>query len=189
VILIVPVLFFLFGAVVDISRVWLARIELTNALEAAALSGVKTWGEAGVTANNNPLTSPALRQNARTHAVTAAAANTVIGQDPAHPENTVVVSLNRNESVGSTPNDNTFPTGELVLGQITASGNSFTFTASTAPANNNEFAVHTQKTMTIYSIWTKIFGIPLGPYQITSGAVAMYDGVQPRIAFVTSYAP
>jgi len=178
VIIIAPALLFLLGAIVDISRVWLARIELTNALEAAALSGVKTWGEAGTGGNTS-----AQRQSARTHAQTTASANTVIGQNSGSPQAAVVVSLDRNETSGSGPNDNTSPTGELVLGQIISSGSTFTFNASSAPTANNQFAVRTNKTVTIYSIWSNLIGIPVGPYQITSGAVAWYDSTQsqPRI--------
>jgi len=189
VIVAIPAIVFLMGAVVDISRVWIARIELTNALEAAALSGVKTWGEAGTNDSG-------ARANARGDAVIAAAANTVIGQhpyadspNPTSPAEAVVVTLDPNGENGGA-NGNTLSTGELVLGQLTPSGSGFSFNANTVPGQN-EFGVRAYKTMRIYSIWKPMFGIPLGPYTITADAVALYDDTngQPRIVHVVSYTP
>lgn len=42
-----PCLLALFVALVGVANLWLARVELENALEAAALAAVKRWGEAG----------------------------------------------------------------------------------------------------------------------------------------------
>ena len=42
-----PVLLVLFCFVINIAQQWLARVELENALEAAALAAVKEWGDAG----------------------------------------------------------------------------------------------------------------------------------------------
>lgn len=42
-----PVLLILFCFVINIAQQWLARVELENALEAAALAAVKEWGDAG----------------------------------------------------------------------------------------------------------------------------------------------
>jgi putative Flp pilus-assembly TadE/G-like protein len=41
-----PIFVFLFVGVVMIGNIWLARVELENALEAAALAAVKEWGDA-----------------------------------------------------------------------------------------------------------------------------------------------
>ena len=43
----IPIALLLVSAVVHFGNVWLARVELENALEAAALAAVKEWGEAG----------------------------------------------------------------------------------------------------------------------------------------------
>lgn len=179
IIIAIPAILFLLGAVVDISRVWIARMELTNALEAAALSGVKTWGEA--TPNNSTA-----RSSARQDAVIAAAANTVTGLNPLSPSDAVALVLDANDNSGN-PNSNASTTGDIVLGQLTSSGSGFAFDADATPATG-EFAVRTQKSVQIHSIWTSLLGIPLGPYDIQSGAVAIYDG-QPRIAHVLTYSP
>lgn len=42
-----PCLLALFVALVGVANLWLARVELENALEAAALAAVKQWGQAG----------------------------------------------------------------------------------------------------------------------------------------------
>src|SRR5947208_6071110 len=42
-----PCLLVLFCVLVGVANLWLARIELENALEAAALAAVKQWGDAG----------------------------------------------------------------------------------------------------------------------------------------------
>lgn len=46
-ILALPVLLVLFCFTLNIAQQWLARVELENALEAAALAAVKEWGDAG----------------------------------------------------------------------------------------------------------------------------------------------
>ncbi|MCS7303479.1 MAG: pilus assembly protein TadG-related protein, partial [Thermoguttaceae bacterium] len=43
--LFVPVFLVLLGLVVNVANLWLARVELETALEAAALAAVKEWGE------------------------------------------------------------------------------------------------------------------------------------------------
>src|SRR5215471_16583286 len=42
-----PCLLVLFCVLARVANLWLARIELENALEAAALAAVKEWGDAG----------------------------------------------------------------------------------------------------------------------------------------------
>src|SRR5262245_65509190 len=42
-----PCLMVLFCVLVGVANLWLARIELENALESAALAAVKQWGDAG----------------------------------------------------------------------------------------------------------------------------------------------
>lgn len=47
VILTLPLLLLLFCFLINVANMWLARVELENALEAAALAAVKEWGDAG----------------------------------------------------------------------------------------------------------------------------------------------
>lgn len=172
-ILVIPCLFAMLALLADVSRLWLARIELTNALEAAALSGVKTWAEEG--------NSPANRSAARADALVAADANTVIGQSASAPADAVPVTLDANENPGADPNDNDSPDGELVLGALVESGFVFTFCSNLPPGGGREFAVRTRKTVTVHSIWTSLFGGTVGPYHVTSNAVAAFRDGQPRI--------
>ncbi|HWL08788.1 MAG TPA: pilus assembly protein TadG-related protein [Planctomicrobium sp.] len=175
-ILIIPAIVLLFGVVVDMSRLWVARIELTNALEAAALSGVKTWENIGDT--------PTGRETARIHARTAAAANTVTGHGP--------LVLDENENTSNT-NDNNLPSGEILLGRVNISGSPVNFQYNAEPDSGYYFAVRTQRTdLNVASIWTVpswIFGNAMGPYEITASAVAVYANGQPRIVHVDAVVP
>jgi Flp pilus assembly protein TadG len=49
-----PIMLIMLGIVVNVANLWLARIELENALEAAALAAVKEWGDAGGGATDAP---------------------------------------------------------------------------------------------------------------------------------------
>ncbi|MBC8290746.1 MAG: hypothetical protein H8E37_10565 [Planctomycetes bacterium] len=111
VIVALPAVMTMFVMVVDIGHVWLARSELKNALDASALSTVKTWGEGGTTAQ------------ARLDGNDAMSTNTVLG---------AVVTLNTAE--GGCTNGNVASTGEIVLGSITDSGGVITFDCSGSPS-------------------------------------------------------
>ncbi|MEQ8789772.1 MAG: pilus assembly protein TadG-related protein [Pirellulaceae bacterium] len=45
-IILLPLLVILLGVVIEITHLWVARVELENSLEAAALAAVKEWGDA-----------------------------------------------------------------------------------------------------------------------------------------------
>jgi uncharacterized membrane protein len=155
VILAVPAILTLFLLVLDVANLWLARIELRNALDAAALSGAKTWGEGGTT------------NNARTDAQTTAALNTVIG-------NTVTLSLN--ENAGAT-NGNSASTGDIILGTITVSGGVQTFNwcgTPDCPTGAAMYAVRTSATVSVESLFDSWFGTSFGPFDITSSSYAQY---------------
>lgn len=108
--------------VVDVGRVWLARSELKNALDAAALSGIKTWGEGGTTAQ------------ARADANDAMSANTILG---------TTATLDITE--GGCTNGNVASTGEVVLGVVTDNAGVFTFDCNQlpCPAATIVFAIDT----------------------------------------------
>ena len=106
-----PAVMTVFVMVVDIGHVWLARNELKSALDAAALSTVKTWGEGGSTAN------------ARGDGNDAMSTNTVLG---------TAITLNTAE--GGCTNGNVASTGEIVLGTITDSGTINTFDCTGTPS-------------------------------------------------------
>lgn len=111
VIVTLPVVMAMFVFVIDIAHIWLARAELKNALDAAALSAVETWGHSGTTAQ------------ARSDANDTSRANTVLG---------TVVSLDINS--GGCANGNVISTGEILLGAITDGGTINTFDCSATPS-------------------------------------------------------
>lgn len=111
VILSIPVFLTLLVLATDTANIWLARVELENGLESAALAAVKHWGDAG----GGPTLIP------RNVGVQYAAANTVLGTP-------LAIATNYNAS--NTPNENDTCDGNLVFGGITDMGPVTTFDAS-----------------------------------------------------------
>ena len=105
-----PALLTLLVVLIDVANVWLAKIELKNALDAAALSGAKSWGEGSTTLQ------------ARTDANDVFATNTILGQ-------TSTLSI----AEGGCTNNNVTSTGEIVLGVVTDNLGVMTFDCNTAP--------------------------------------------------------
>lgn len=112
--LLLPLIFILLCFVVEIGNLWLARAELENAMEAAALAAVKEWGDAG--GGSTSL--------ARDFGVDYAAANTV---------RDTPVTITKNYNAGNAPNQNVNCTGNLVFGAITATSPNIVFDAGVAP--------------------------------------------------------
>ena len=118
-----PCLLALFVALVGVANLWLARVELENAMEAAALAAVKHWGEAG---GGDTLTP-------RQVGVAYAHANAV---------RSVPVVIDDNYQAGSGPNQNkdcalgmTPPRANLIFGAIDDSDPShIVFNAGVAPS-------------------------------------------------------
>ncbi|MFP6762659.1 MAG: pilus assembly protein TadG-related protein [Planctomycetaceae bacterium] len=125
VIIAIPAVMTMFVAVVDIGHIWLARNELKNALDAATLSGIKTWAEGGTTAQS------------RLDADNAMATNTILG---------TAITLDTTE--GGCTNGNVASTGELVLGVVTDNDSQFTFDCNQppCPAATIVFAIDTSGT-------------------------------------------
>lgn len=130
VILSLPVALILLITVVEIGNLWTARTELQTNLEAAALAGVKTWGDESeaLSMAMNPHPTPgaiAVTGAARDAAISTFAVNSVNGQ---------FFSLSRNETDDSddqTGYDNTSCTGDIILGGFpTAGGNAFNATSA-----------------------------------------------------------
>lgn len=118
VILMLPVVFLMLVFVAEIGNLWLARVELENALESAALAAVKEWVDAS---GGSTLT-------ARQVAQTVAAANTVRG-------NSVAIGLNY--TAANLPNENTdgtFPTANQVFGSLSSTSPTVVFASGVAPS-------------------------------------------------------
>lgn len=109
----VPVFMLMFCVVVEIGNLWMARIQLKNALESAALAAVKTWGDAR--GGDTTL--------ARTVGNRFASACVING---------VSVDLSTlpgglNDNFADVDNDNASCTGTLVFGSITADDPEYAF--------------------------------------------------------------
>jgi len=117
-ILVLPVLVLLLGLVIEIGNIWRARVELENALEAAALAAVKQWGDGG----------GGDTQLARNVAIAYAAANTVTGTP-------VVITDNYlDPPPAGFENQNAAGTGNLIFGASTADTIPWVFDADEQPA-------------------------------------------------------
>jgi Flp pilus assembly protein TadG len=162
-----PCLMAMFCALVGVANLWLARMELENAMEAAALAAVKSWGDAG---GGDTL--------APRH----------VGVGYAHADsvrrNPVVISDNYNAA--SAPNQNaqatvgmTPPTGNLVFGAIDDSDpNNITFNAGIAPtcgSPNKRYGVRAQAIVPLPSLGFGSFLGTISQYNVQAKATAMYD--------------
>lgn len=104
--LMIPVLVVLFAVVVEGVHLWLARVELENALEASALAAVKEWAET----SSGP--AAGWTANARLVGQQYAAANTI---------NQTSVSIGTNPgafNLATNPNENGPCDGHLVFGAV-----------------------------------------------------------------------
>ena len=121
VILMLPVVFLMLVFVAEIGNLWLARVELENALESAALAAVKEWADdAGASGTTVP------RQVGQSFAL----ANRVRG---------VPVTIGNNFAAATVadPNENasyTFPTANLVFGGISSTDPTVVFDVTSLPA-------------------------------------------------------
>lgn len=100
-ILFIPVMVILFAMVVEISFLWLARVELEDGLEAAALAAVTEWGRAGGGGTLTP----------RRIGVEYAEAN-VINDDP------LIIQTNYADPPNTSVNENQSCDGDLVFGAV-----------------------------------------------------------------------
>ena len=121
VILMLPVVFLMLVFAVEIGNLWLARVELENALESAALAAVKEWhADAGASDTTIP------RQIGQSFAL----ANTVRGVP-------VTIGDNYVAATATNPNENAsylFPTGNLIFGGISGTDPDTVFDTTTLPA-------------------------------------------------------
>jgi Flp pilus assembly protein TadG len=140
-----PALLVLFCIVLEIGQLWHARVEFSSALEAAALASANSWGDAGG--------GPGNTSSAANVGTQFAAANTINGQPVA-----VDVSA-------------------FTFGTVTprASDPSYSFTAGVPTGPRSTLAVHVQATASVESLCESILGLPIGGYDVTTQATALYD--------------
>ena len=152
-----PALLVLLVLVTDIGNLWRARVELETALEAAALAAVKQWGNGGGGA------TPTARQVG----VDYAAANGVQG-------NPVAITTNFDGSMMPMSNQNLSCDGNLVFGVVTNAVSPYTVDAGQPGGPLDDLAVKAQATAPVDSLWNNLFGVPIGPYNVTVQTTARY---------------
>jgi Flp pilus assembly protein TadG len=164
----VPALLALLILVTEIANLWLARIELGNAVEAGALAGALVWGDGA--------DDGATRALARTAAQAFAQANTVVGS-------TIAIGLNDNGTgQDNQQNNNQTCTGNILLGQLSAG---VLQTSAANPIVADQRACRVQATVAVNSLWTGLF---TSPWSVQANATAQYDSVTgtARLTQVTS---
>lgn len=200
----IPVVVLLLMIVVDIGHVWVARVELENGLEAAALAAVKEWASAGASGPN--WTVPA-----RNRGMELAGANAI------RDVPLVIASNLGTFNAGFNPNENRFcdpvflpPNGNLVFGSIDE-GPPTVFDASKAPscgtgrvlfdasglnlqtAANNEWGIAFQKTNPPAPPALRITKIEINlqannPGPVFSGVPTLSDNIPPHAVHDSSSA-
>jgi Flp pilus assembly protein TadG len=152
-----PVLMLLLILLIEIGNIWRARVELENALEAAALAAVKEWGNG------------ASNSDARDVGVAYAAANTVTGSP---------VVITDNDSGAPADNGNALPNGNLVLGAVTTTTIPWVFHSGTTPscsAPATDFGVRAQATVRVNSVALRLGGYVVPMLYVSAAATARYS--------------
>jgi Flp pilus assembly protein TadG len=154
----VPVFLLLLCFLVEVGNIWLARLELENSLEAAALAAVKEWGDAGGGSTHRP----------RDLAALYATSNTVTGTP-------VVMATNHNPA--HAPNENDASAGDLVFGAITTTASPWVFDAQATPdlPCGATFGVRAQATVPVNSLFGQLFGLTLDTFNVSAHSTARYD--------------
>lgn len=116
----IPIFLIMLCTVLEIGNLWLARIQLKNALEAGALAAVKNWGDAKGGDTNI----------SRQVAYQFTAANTINGVSV----DLSSIDANRNYNVANLPNQNGSCNGVLVFGAITSDSPEYVFDAGESPS-------------------------------------------------------
>lgn len=180
--LMLPVLLVLFAVIVEGVHLWLARVELENSLEAAALAAVTEWAET----SGGP--SSGWTANARLVGQQYAAANT-INQTP------VVIGSNVSVSpfdATANPNENGPCTGDLVFGAVVQAIPKYIVASSQAPecaGSARNHVVRAQARHEAPSLIGGFLGVNFGgPFPVSATATAMYDCdlKRPRLIRVAS---
>lgn len=163
----VPMALAMLALVTDFGNLWLARVELENAVEAAALAGAQQWGDRADDATN--------RTRAHNMAKAFGESNVVVGK---------LILVDSNDNNANT-NNNASPTGAVLLGQLTGE----TFHFNTPPAAVTERACKVEVAYSLPSLWKF-----LGTFTVRASSAAAYNNATegagfPRLVRVTSTVP
>ncbi len=146
-ILCLPLLMTILFGVAEVGRLWHARTQLENAVEAAALAAVQEWAERGGLAKNLPSALEAGRAYAE--------ANVVQG---------LPVRLGDRQSVRSVA---------WSFGSAAPRGAGYDFTAN--PDASSQFAVVLSASVRVARLCRPLFGATLGETTVTATTAAYYD--------------
>ena len=168
-----PVLVLLLCFVIEIGNIWLARVELENAMEAAALAAVKEWGGADGSSGT---------ETARWVGVEYAKANTVTG---------TAVDIGTNWNSGVSPNENADCAGNLVFGAVMTDAIPWVFDAREqagcgyGPGGGHAPAVRAQaRAVPVNSVCCRLFGTVLPVFRVSACATARYDCENQRAVLI-----
>lgn len=161
-----PCLLALFSVLLGVSNLWLARVELENAVEAAALAAAKEWGD---DQRGETLV-------AREVGVAYAAANHVRGGG-------VVLGLNYQDAH---PNQNRDAAGDLIFGVIDDSDpDHIVFNANVEPSGAEaKYAVRVEATVPLQPLGGVPFVGALAHYSVQAKATAQYDSLTRRVKLI-----
>jgi Flp pilus assembly protein TadG len=150
-----PAFLALLVLVTDIANLWLARVELENAVEAGALAGANVWGDGADDAANRTAAHLAAEAVAESNLVVGDPFDVDANDNPVAPNNNALVQCS----------------GTALLGTYTAALE--TFDPFTSPAAVSERACRVHATATVQSLWAGF----AGPFQVQASATAVYDGI------------
>ncbi len=186
-VLIVPMMMLILFALTDYATMSLARVELKNAVDAAALSGVKSWTQQGASA-------------AERDAEVIFAANTVISPITSPAASGIGASgVTRVAEVRETTAGADVATAisGIFLGYVEDSDSRHIFhdlssAADLALPTDVTFArcVCVRKTIQVASLTSNWLGVSLGPYVITADSFARVhpETGEPQLVFVDGFA-
>ncbi len=146
-ILAVPVMLTILCVVVEVGRLWQARAQLENALEAAVLAAVQEWGRRGGTAKQVPAGAIVGKAYAR--------ANAIHGT-PVDLDDRAIV-----------------PDAAWAFGTVTPTEGGFDFTPN--PDAQTNLAVVVQATAKVPALFRSSLGRWIGASTVTAGTAAFYD--------------
>lgn len=149
-----PAMLALLVLVTDIANLWLARVELENAVEAGALAGANVWGDGS--------DNPANRTAAHRAAEAVAQANLVVGEAFDVDANNNPAATNNNALVQCA--------GTVLLGTYTAATRNFD--PLTPPPTVARRACRVEAAATVQSLWLGF----AGPFEARASATAAADG-------------
>jgi len=115
-VLTIPIMLVMLCGVIHIANLWLARVELENALEAAALAAVKEWGDANGGATDVPREIGVAYAGTNTTRRMPVEIATNLHPNPSedNPNANLACAVDRADPSSGTP-----PTGNLIFGAIT----------------------------------------------------------------------